>query len=167
MIIHNCPTTTTTTTERWLWRSRDQHYSLTGGSVEGKLQQKSLEASQKCWVIHVRSSTWIPEQHCRQDMEVRKGESHYSSSASRGHLTINWDKHWWPLSYPWQWPWAEQNQTLALSSSLSWEWHGAPCTGQMTSGEGANGARWSLEAEIPLRKPELFAWVNRGASRTQ
>lgn len=100
---------------------------------------------------------------CRQDTEVSshlclfhflpfQGESHYSSLASRGHLTINRDKHWWPLTYPWQWPSAEQNQTLALSSKPSWEWRGAPCAGQMASGEGDHGAQWSLADEIPLRK---------------
>lgn len=110
--------------------------------------------------------TWIPEQHCRQDTEVTshlclfyfplfQGESHYSSLASRGHLTINRDKHWWPLTYPWQWPSVEQNQTLALSSSLSWEWRGASCKGQMASGEGDDGAQWSLEAQIPPRKQGL------------
>lgn len=83
-------------------------------------------------------------------------ESHYSSLASRGHLTINRDKHWWPLMYPWQWPSAEQNQTLALSSKPSWEWRGAPCAGQMASGEGDDGAQWSLAAEIPLRKLGLM-----------
>lgn len=71
---------------------------------------------------------WIPEQHCRQDTEVSshlclfhfllfQGESHYSSLASRGRLTINRDKHRWPLTYPWQWPSAEQNQTLASASN--------------------------------------------------
>lgn len=120
-----------------------------------------------------RAHTWIPEQRCRQDTEVSshlclfhflpfQGESHYSSLASRGHLTINRDKHWWPLTYPWQWPSAEQNQTLALSSKPSWEWRGAPCAGQMASGEGDHGAQWSLAAEIPLRKLGLAFVLTEG-----
>lgn len=131
-----------------------------------------IERGKKSYVEHQmteegQAHTWIPEQRCRQDTEVSshlclfhflpfQGESHYSSLASRGHLTINRDKHWWPLTYPWQWPSAEQNQTLALSSKPSWEWRGAPCAGQMASGEGDHGAQWSLAAEIPLRKLGLM-----------
>lgn len=120
--------------------------------------------------------TWIPEQHCRQDTEVTshlclfyfplfQGESHYSSLVSRGRLTINRDKHWWPLTYPWQWPSAEQNQTLAFVVK--------PLLGVTWSlVQGPNGIWWRrrwrtvvIRSRDPSQETGTRVCVNRGVSK--
>lgn len=87
----------------------------------------------------------VNSQSCLFQFPLCQGESHYSSLASSGQLTINWAKHWWPLTYPWQWPSAEQSRCLDFLSK-------PPLGVTWSSVDGANGisvtpdnsTKWSL-----------------------